>query len=179
MSTFELTVVVLNLLIAAIYAAILWVMVQQRRIMDEQLKAMQSQLREAERTRMAAHRPILVAEPLVAPESLELPAVTPPSVQFFEIRNIGNGAAMDAMVIAHELEVGAVFFESRLPPYGALGAKESTIAHVPATTLFRCALTLIYSDIFGNRFWTLYDIQHQQHTWGEGTPTHLARGEKA
>lgn len=62
MSAFELALIALklliDLLIAAIYAAILWMMVQQRRITDEQLKAMQVQLREAERTRIAAHREI-------------------------------------------------------------------------------------------------------------------------
>jgi len=56
MSAFELAFVT-----ASIYAAILWVIVQQRRIMDEQLKTMQAQLRGAERTSTAAHRPILRA----------------------------------------------------------------------------------------------------------------------
>jgi hypothetical protein len=57
MSAFELALVTLNLVITAIYAAILWVMVQQRRLMDKQLAAMQAQLREAERTRTALIAP--------------------------------------------------------------------------------------------------------------------------
>lgn len=141
--------------------------------MDKQLEAMQSQLREAERTRMAAHRPILVAEQLVSLEIDETLALTYPNVQFFEVRNIGSGIALYAMVISRELETETILFESRLPPYGALGAKDSTIVHVPAIATLRCVLILTYSDIFANRFWTLYDIQNQQHTWGEGEPTYL------
>ncbi len=62
MTSFEWGMFVLNLIIALTYAAILWVMVQQRRLMDRQLETMQAQLREAERTRMAAYRPILRVE---------------------------------------------------------------------------------------------------------------------
>ncbi len=41
MTAFELVLVILNLLITLTYATILWVMVQQRRLMDKRLEAMQ------------------------------------------------------------------------------------------------------------------------------------------
>jgi len=165
MGAFELALVALNLLIATIYAAILWVMVQQRRIMDEQLKAMQMQLREAERTRMAAHRPILRVEPPIASGL--------PHLEFFQVRNIGVGAALDVSFFLHELATGAVSVSGKIEPVGA--GDFST--EFPATTrwLLHPALTLTYADVFGNRFWTLYDIITQTQTFGEGEPPLLKR----
>jgi hypothetical protein len=110
MSTFEVLIVVLNaalllanLLIAVIYAAILWVMVQQRRVMDQQLSAMQAQLQEIERTRIAAHRPVLRVEPpiqvppLVIPASLQLlPSLF---AELRQVRNIGVGGVCSKMVL--------------------------------------------------------------------------------
>jgi uncharacterized protein (DUF4415 family) len=49
-----------NVIIAIIYALILWVMYRQQRTMSEQQRIMAQQLREMERARFAAHRPVLV-----------------------------------------------------------------------------------------------------------------------
>jgi len=166
MSAFELASVILNLVIASIYAAILWVMVQQRRLMDKQLEAMQAQLREAERTRMAAYRPILRVEP---PTASGLP-----DLDFYQIHNIGVGAALDVYFFVHERDTGQVSIVGNIEP---IGASEFSREFLPVltTALAHPALTVTYSDVFGNKFWTLYDIITQSHIFGEGEPTHLQR----
>ena len=159
--TLNLASVILNLVIASIYAAILWVMVQQRRLMDKQLEAMQAQLREAKRTRMAAHRPILRVEP---PTASGLP----------DLDNIGVGAALDVYFFVHERDTGWVSIVGNIEP---IGASEFSREFLPVltTALAHPALTVTYSDVFGNKFWTLYDIITQSHIFGEGEPTHLQR----
>jgi len=165
MSAFELALVTLNLLIDAIYAAILWVMVQQRRLMDKQLEAMQAQLREAERTRTAAHRPILRVEPPIASGL--------PHLDFYQIRNIGFGAALDVYFFVHERNTDWVSIVGNIEPIGA--SELSREFFVLTAALSHPALTVTYSDVFGNKFWTLYDIVTQLHIFGEGELTHLQR----
>lgn len=115
MGASELALIALNLLIATIYAVILWVMVQQRQIMDEELKAMRMQLREAERTRMAAHRPVLRVEPPVL-----VPAVPPaPPVELYRLCNIGVGVALEVVYFLHEWGTGVILMVSGLDPVGA------------------------------------------------------------
>ena len=165
MNAFELALVTLNLVIASIYAAILWVMVQQRRLMDKQLEAMQAQLREAERTRMAAHRPILRVEPPIASGL--------PHLDFYQVRNIGVGAALDVHFFVHERNTGRVSIVGNIEPIGA--SELSREFFVLTAALAHPALTVTYADVFGNKFWTLYDIITQSHIFGEGEPTHLQR----
>ena len=160
MSAFELAFVT-----ASIYAAILWAMVQQRRLMDKQLEAMQAQLREAERTRMAAYRPILRVEP---PTASGLP-----DLDFYQIHNIGVGAALDVYFFVHERDTGWVSLVGNIEPIGASEFSREFL--VLTTALAHPALTVTYSDVFGNKFWTLYDIVTQSHIFGEGEPTHLQR----
>ncbi|MFA0758229.1 MAG: hypothetical protein PVTTEEND_000406 [Candidatus Fervidibacter sp.] len=185
MSTFEVLIVVLNaalllanLLIAIIYAAILWVMVQQRRIMDEQLKGMQMQLREAERTRVAAHRPVLRVEPPVLVPPLVVPASLPliPSLfaELRQVRNIGVGVALNIRYFFHDLETGAVGSLGSLAPLGA-GELSAEFPVPSPPQLPDAALTVTYADIFGNRYWTLYHFASQSHSFGEGEPPHLRR----
>ncbi|MCS7186171.1 MAG: hypothetical protein N3B10_04240 [Armatimonadetes bacterium] len=163
MTAFELALVALNLLIAAIYTAILWVMVQQRRLMDKQLEIMQAQLREAERTRMSAYRPILRVEPPLASGL--------PYLDFYQVRNIGVGAALNVLFFVHEIETEAISVTGEIEPIGA----EEFSKEFPVTTrtLLLPALTIVYADVFGNRFWTLYDTISQTQTFGEGKPPHL------
>jgi hypothetical protein len=183
MSTFEVLIVVLNaalllanLLIAVIYAAILWVMVQQRRVMDQQLSAMQAQLQEAERTRIAAHRPVLRIEPpiqvppLVIPASLQL--LSSLFAELRQVRNIGVGVALNVRYFFHDLETRAVSNIGSLAPLGA--GELSPEFPVPSPPqLPDAALTVTYADIFGNRYWTLYHFASQAHSFGEGEPPHL------
>jgi hypothetical protein len=169
MSAFELALVTLNLVIAAIYAAILWVMVQHRRLMDKQLAAMQAQLREAERTRIAAHRPVLRVEPPI----LELAA---PPVGLFYLRNIGVGVALDVKYFIHERGTGVVWVDGGLDPVGAGElSRELFIPYPQELFALNAALTVTYADAFGNRYWTLYEFVTQVHIFGEGEPKHLQR----
>jgi len=165
MTVFEMALVILNLLIACIYAAILWVMVQQRKIMSDQLKTMQSQLSEAERTRMAAHRPILRVEPPITSGVSNL--------DFYQVRNIGVGAALGIRFFVHEHDTGSISVVGGIEPVGA----GETSKEFPVTIrgLLKPALTIVYADVFGNRFWTLYDVVTQVQTFGEGEPPHLER----
>jgi hypothetical protein len=73
----EAALLATNLVIAIVYAWILVVMVQQRKVMSQQLTEMQS-------TRLAAHRPVLVVR--------EEPEGT-------FITNIGHGPALDGMIV--------------------------------------------------------------------------------
>ena len=172
MSAFELALVTLNLVITAIYAAILWVMVQQRRLMDEQLAAMQAQLREAERTRTAAHRPVLRVEPPIL-----VPAAPPlPPVELFYLRNIGVGVALDVKYFIHEQGTGVVWTDGGLDPVGAGElSRELFIPYPQQLFALNAALTVTYADVFGNRYWTLYEFVTQVHIFGEGEPKHLQR----
>ncbi|MFA0752224.1 MAG: hypothetical protein SLRJCFUN_002627 [Candidatus Fervidibacter sp.] len=171
MGAFELALVALNLLIATIYAAILWVMVQQRRIMDEQLKAMQSQLREAERTRMAANRPVLRVEPPIL-----MPAAPPTPVELRRLRNIGVGVALEVVYFLHEWGTGVILMVSGLDPVGAGEfSREFFIPYPQQLLALDAALTVTYADVFGNRYWTLYHFLSQAHSFGEGEPPHLKR----
>jgi len=170
MSAFELALVTLNLVIASIYAAILWVMVQQRRLMDKQLEAMQAQLREAERTRMAAHRPILRVEPPFFPSTIW---TQPPPTDFYLISNIGLGAAIDVCCHIQAPDTGEIIYSVDLEPIGASEtSKEVAIPRIP----WNLHLVVTYSDIFGNRFWTLYKVVEQRQTLGEGNPPTIKEG---
>jgi hypothetical protein len=172
MSAFELALVTLNLVITAIYAAILWVMVQQRRLMNKQLAAMQAQLREAERTRTAAHRPVLRVEPPI----LELAAPPLPPVELFYLRNIGVGVALDVKYFIHERGTGVVWTDGGLDPVGAGElSRELFIPYPQQLFALNAALTVTYADVFGNRYWTLYEFVTQVHIFGEGEPKHLQR----
>jgi len=164
-TSFEWGMFVLNLIIALTYAAILWVMVQQRRLMDRQLETMQAQLREAERTRMAAYRPILRVE---APLASGLPYL-----DFYQVRNIGVGAALSVLFFTHEFDASTTSVSGRIEPIGA--AEFSQEFPITTRALLHPALTITYEDVFGNRFWTLYDIITQTQTFGEGEPPHLRR----
>jgi hypothetical protein len=170
MSAFELALVTLNLVITAIYAAILWVMVQQRRLMNKQLAAMQAQLREAERTRTAAHRPVLRVEPPIL-----VPAALPmPPIEMRRLRNIGVGVAMEVRYFIHERGTGIIWVRSSLDPIGA--GEFSQEFFIPQQLLaLDIALIVTYADIFGNRYWTLYHFASQTHSFGEGEPEHFQR----
>ncbi|MFA0785016.1 hypothetical protein [Fervidibacter sacchari] len=172
MNAFELALVTLNLVVAIVYAAILWVMVQQRRLMDKQLKAMQAQLREAERTRMAAHRPILRVEP----PTLVTVGLPMPPIEERRLRNIGVGVALDVTYFIHERGTGIVWIVGGLNPVGAGElSQEFFIPYPQQLFVLNAALTITYADVFGNRYWTLYEFVTQAHIFGEGEPKHLQR----
>jgi hypothetical protein len=137
--------------------------------MDQQLSAMQAQLQEAERTRTAAHRPVLRVEPPI----LELAA---PPVELFYLRNIGVGVALDVRYFIHERGTGVVWVDGGLDPVGAGElSRELFIPYPQELFALNAALTVTYADVFGNRYWTLYDFVTQAHIFGEGEPEHLQR----
>ena len=145
---FELALIALNLLVATIYAAILWVTVKRRRIMDEQLKAMQMQLREAERTRMAAHRPVLRVEPPVL-----VPAAPPAlPVELYRLCNIGVGVALEAVYFLHGWGTGVILMVGGLDPVGAGEfSREFFLPYPQQLIALDAVLTVTYADVFGNR----------------------------
>lgn len=133
--------------------------------MNKQLEAMQAQVQEAKRTRMDAHRPILKVEPPYASNVVGL--------DFYQVRNIGGGAALNSRFFIHEYGTGASLISGDIEP---IGVGEFSM-EFPVTThgLLHPALTITYTDIFGNQFWTLYDIVSQSQTIGEGEPPHFKR----
>jgi hypothetical protein len=172
MSTFEVLIVVLNAALVSANLFLAWVMVQQRRLMDEQLAAMQAQLREAERTRIAAHRPVLRVEPPIL-----VPTAPPlPPVELFYLRNIGVGVALNVEWCIHQRGTGVVWVDGSLDPVGAGElSRELFIPYPQELFALNAALTVTYADVFGNRYWTLYDFVTQAHIFGEGEPEHLQR----
>lgn len=167
MTAFELALVILNLCVAAIYAAILWVMLKQRSIMDKQLEAMQSQICEAKRNRMAAHRPILRFEPPIASGL--------PNLEFYQVHNIGAGAALDVLLFVHERSTGEMFVVGKIEPLSSRETSNEFPVLRPLFHFHEATLTLTYFDIWSNRFWTLYDPLEQTHSFGEGEPPYLKR----
>jgi hypothetical protein len=172
MSTFEVLIVVLNAALVSANLFLAWVMVQQRRLMDEQLAAMQAQLREAERTRIAAHRPVLRVEPPIL-----VPTAPPlPPLELFYLRNIGVGVALNVEWCIHQRGTGVVWVDGSLDPVGAGElSRELFIPYPQELFALNAALTVTYADVFGNRYWTLYDFVTQAHIFGEGEPEHLQR----
>jgi hypothetical protein len=172
MSTFEVLIVVLNAALVSANLFLAWVMVQQRRLMDEQLAAMQAQLREAERTRIAAHRPVLRVEPPIL-----VPTAPPlPPVELFYLRNIGVGVALNVEWCIHQRGTGVVWVDGSLDPVGAGElSRELFIPYPQELFALNAALTVTYADVFGNRYWTLYEFVTQAHIFGEGEPEHLQR----
>jgi hypothetical protein len=152
MSTFEVLIVVLNAALVSANLFLAWVMVQQRRLMDEQLAAMQAQLREAERTRIAAHRPVLRVEPPIL-----VPTAPPlPPVELFYLRNIGVGVALNVEWCIHQRGTGVVWVDGSLDPVGAGElSRELFIPYPQELFALNAALTVTYADVFGNRYWTL------------------------
>lgn len=111
--------------------------------MDKQLETMQAQLREAERTRMAAYRPILRVEPPIA-----LPQIPRlPRVECYQVCNIGVGAALNVRFPVHELDMGTISVEGSIIPIGA--GELSGEFLVPISGLLQPALTITYEDVFG------------------------------
>jgi hypothetical protein len=172
MSTFEVLIVVLNAALVSANLLLAWVMVQQRRLMNKQLAAMQAQLREAERTRTAAHRPVLRVEPPIL-----VPAAPPlPPVELFYLRNIGVGVALNVEWCIHQRGTGVVWVDGSLDPVGAGElSRELFIPYPQQLFALNAALTVTYADVFGNRYWTLYEFVTQVHIFGEGEPKHLQR----
>jgi hypothetical protein len=172
MSTFEVLIVVLNAALVSANLFLAWVMVQQRRLMDKQLAAMQAQLREAERTRIAAHRPVLRVEPPIL-----VPTAPPlPPVELFYLRNIGVGVALNVEWCIHQRGTGVVWVDGSLDPVGAGElSRELFIPYPQELFALNAALTVTYADVFGNRYWTLYEFVTQAHIFGEGEPEHLQR----
>jgi type II secretory pathway pseudopilin PulG len=172
MSTFEVLIVVLNAALVSANLFLVWVMVQQRRVMDQQLSAMQAQLQEAERTRTAAHRPVLRVEPPIL-----VPTAPPlPPVELFYLRNIGVGVALNVEWCIHQRGTGVVWVDGSLDPVGAGElSRELFIPYPQELFALNAALTVTYADVFGNRYWTLYDFVTQAHIFGEGEPEHLQR----
>jgi uncharacterized protein (DUF4415 family) len=158
-----------NVIIAIIYALILWVMYRQQRTMSEQQRIMAQQLREMERARFAAHRPVLV----VRKDAEEAPAhlkhvfsLRVAHADFVKLENIGVGSALNIRVVHHEGR--NVIYEIRLSPIAAGRFSE------PFDIYRFLEVTIIYEDIFGNNYWTHYLPKRHTYQVGEGSPTHLA-----
>ncbi len=147
--------------------------------MNQQLEALQEQVQEAKRTRMDANRPILKVEPPNRPilkvepplASGQLDLALDLDLALYQVRNIGNGAALNCRFSVHEYGTGKSLICGLIEPIGV----DEFSTEIPITTrgLLHPALTITYTDIFGNQFWTLYDIVSQSQTIGEGKPPHL------
>jgi hypothetical protein len=158
-----------NVIIAIIYALILWVMYRQQRTMSEQQRIMAQQLREMERARFATHRPVLVVrkDAEEAPALLRHVFLRVAHADFVKLENIGVGSALNIRVVHHEGR--NVIYEIRLSPIAAGRFSE------PFDIYRFLEVTIIYEDILGNNYWTHYLPKRHTYQVGEGSPPHWGR----
>ena len=155
--------VLVNVIVAAVYALILLVMCRQQYIMSEQRRIMARQLEEMEKARFAAHRPVLVVRKVAEKAPVFLRVGHADSVM---LENIGVGATLNIRIIHHEGQ--EVIYEVLLSPIAAGGFSE------PFETYHFLELTVVYEDLFGNSYWTHYLPKRHTYRVGTGSPTHLA-----
>jgi hypothetical protein len=142
----ETALLATNLVIAIVYAWILVVMVQQRKVMSQQLAEMQS-------TRLAAHRPVLVVrEELVG--DLQRPCLV----------NIGNGPAVN---ISARMQFKGVTYEVVVEPLG-VREKATLSVFVLPVPLSETVWHMTYRDIFGSVYETVYEVRERRHTFLTG-----------
>jgi hypothetical protein len=133
----EAALLATNLVIAIVYAWILVVMVQQRKVMSQQLAKMQS-------TRLAAHRPVLAVR--------EEPEGT-------FITNIGHGPALDGMIV---MRLGELSISWLLLPLGVGEQFAVTVLFKPREM---GEWLITYRDMFGNEHMTHYFWRERRHVF--------------